>query len=297
MHMKHNLIRRLTAFLLSLLLLGVTVNAADNAQQIMPPWLQWRAEPSWNEFPVQCQSGANTLRGTLTLPKNVEGQLPMAILLHGLNTDQNWCADMAWHLASNGIASVRFDFAGTGTSDGAQEEMTVSTQVQDTLSILEYVQCFHFTDCDNIFLVGKSMGAVDAILATETCASEIRALCLWYPGFGVTAFANHGYLLGVEFDPENLPDTLQVENYTYGSGFLKEAMEINCRTVMARFDKPVLILHGDQDGIAPIGFSYGATSIFPNCTLKVIEGGGHGFWGPQEIGALWAMEKFLKSNL
>lgn len=62
-------------------------------------------------------------------------------------------------LADNGIASVRFDFDGNGASDGAQENMTISSEVRDTVAILDYVESLSFTDRDNILMVGKSMGA------------------------------------------------------------------------------------------------------------------------------------------
>lgn len=73
--------------------------------------------------------------------------------------------------------------------------------------MLDYVEGLDFTDPDNIFVVGKSMGAVDAVLASQGRGDEIRAMCLWYPGFGVTDAVRHGFLLGSFFNPIDLPDT------------------------------------------------------------------------------------------
>ena len=81
----------------------------------------------WTEEPVTCQSGTDTMAGTLTRPTDIDGKMPVVILFHGLSTDSRWCANIAWFLAGEGIASVRFDFAGSGYSTGAQEDMTVSS--------------------------------------------------------------------------------------------------------------------------------------------------------------------------
>ena len=59
----------------------------------------------------------------------------------------------------------------------------------------------------------------------------------------------------------------------------------------------MLIIHGDRDFIAPIQFSFEMSQEFPDCTLKVIPGGYHGFWGFQEIEALNNMLEFFKENL
>ena len=278
--------------------LSVTVSASDGGYREhreapqLPSW-----PPNFTETEVTCVSGGNVLRGTLTRPGNAEGEVPVAILLHGLATDRTWCDDIAWILADNGIASVRFDFAGTGQSDGAQEDMTISSEVSDTLAILDYVESLSFTDRDNIFLVGKSMGGVDAVLAAQGRREEIKAICLWYPGFGVSDTVRHGFLLGSFFNPMDPPETLWAAGYTFGRDFLEEAASLDYTAACRSYDGPVLIIHGDQDFIAPISFSFDMSRVFPDCTMKVVPGGFHGFWGFQELDALNAMLTFLQEQI
>lgn len=277
---------------------AVTAGAADSEyrEHREAPQLP-EGPPSFTESAVTCVSGGEVLSGTLTCPLEMEGQVPVAILLHGLATNRSWCDDMAWMLADNGIASVRFDFAGTGDSTGAQEDMTVSSEVRDTMAILDYVESLEFTDLDNIFLVGKSMGGVDAVLTAQDRGDEIKAMCLWYPGFGVTDSVRHGFLLGQVFDPENPPETLTAAGYTFGQAFLEEAARLDCASACRSYEKPVLIIHGDQDFIAPIPFSFAMSQEFPDCTMKVIPGGFHGFWGYQELEALNTMLEFFQENI
>ena len=277
--------------------LTATAAAADSYREHRPQGDESLRPMDWTEVPVTCASGGDTLAGTLTRPKSAGGTVPMAVLLHGLSTDSRWCDDIAWFLAGEGIASVRFDFAGSGQSTGAQEDMTVSSQVENTVDILDYVQSLDFVDRDNIFLVGKSMGGVDAVLASEKWSGQIKAMCLWYPGFGVGDAVRHGFLLGQFFDPEHPPQTLSAAGYTYGQGFLEEAGALDCTDACRNYKKPVMILHGDQDFIAPIGFSFHMSQVFPDCTLRVVPGGYHGFWGFQELQALMDMTDFFKANI
>ncbi len=278
----------------AMVLCCTAAGADDYREHREPPQFD---PPAIVERAVTCVSGGRVLSGTLTLPADVEGQMPVAILLHGLATDRSWCDDIAWTLAASGIASVRFDFSGTGESDGAQEDMTVSSEIRDTLAILDYVQGLEFADTDNILLVGKSMGGVDAVLAARQRPGEIKAICLWYPAFGLAEAVSRGFLLGQFFDPTDPPETLTAAGYTFGRGFLQEAARLDCASACRSYDGPVLILHGDRDYIAPIGFSFAMSHEFPNCTLRVIPGGGHGFWGYQEMAALESMAAFLQESI
>lgn len=276
---------------------GSALAADDQTYREFKPPREIPSAPQWEQQEVTCQSGDNTLRGTLTVPKEHADQIPVAILLHGLNTDRTWCDDIAWILADNGIASVRFDFDGNGTSDGASEDMTISSEVRDAIAMLDYVEGLSFTDQNNIFLVGKSMGAVDAVLASKGRGDEIRAMCLWYPGFGVGDAVRHGFLLGSTFNPIDLPDTLEAAGYTYGKGFLQEARALDYRSACQSYSGPVMIIHGDADFIAPISYSYEAADLFPDCTLQVVPGGYHGFFGWQEMKALDDMLSFFQENM
>ena len=43
------------------------------------------------------------------------------------------------------------------------------------------------------------------------------------------------------------------------------------------FDGDVLIIHGSKDFIVNKSYSERAAELYENCTLKIIEGAGHGF--------------------
>ena len=74
-------------------------------------------------------------------------------------------------------------------------------------------------------------------------------------------------------------------------------MNLDVTAACRSFEKPVLILHGDRDFVAPIMFSFEMEQVFPDCTLNVVPGGYHGFWGFQELKALNDMRDFIQKNL
>jgi len=42
-----------------------------------------------------------------------------------------------------------------------------------------------------------------------------------------------------------------------------------------RFEKPVLIIHGDADEAVPVEYAYEAAKQYKNCTLKILNGDTH----------------------
>lgn len=99
---------------------------------------------------VECKSRGLTLRGMMHIPDGHEGAVPFVILFHGFCDDRNEInfvhTELSRRLCERGIASVRFDFAGSGESDGRFEDMTVSNEVADGQAILDYVLGLGFVD-------------------------------------------------------------------------------------------------------------------------------------------------------
>ena len=298
--MKH-IVKRAAAMLLTLSVLFACLLpavAADDYRETRPG-NAFSLGPQWTEIEISCSSGGHTLRGTMTCPKEISEEMPVAILLHGLCTDRSWCDDMAWCLAEHGIVSVRFDYYGTGESDGEETDMSVSTELRDTVAILDYVEGLKFTDRDNIFLVGKSMGGLEALLTADARGEEINALCLFYPALVLPDSVRHGYLLGstFTFDPGNLPETLAASSYTFGRSYLSEMAALDIDSIAGKCRNPVLIIHGDADYVAPISYSEAVAEKYDNYTLHVMPGGGHGFGMDREYYALDDMVHFIERNL
>lgn len=48
---------------------------------------------------------------------------------------------------------------------------------------------------------------------------------------------------------------------------------------MKTFEKPVLILHGDGDGIVDMSYSERASETYPDAEFHILSDGGHAFHG------------------
>ena len=131
---------------------------------------------------VECESRGLTLRGMLHVPDQRPGKVPFVILFHGFCDDRNEInfvhTELSRRLCERGIASVRFDFAGSGDSDGRFEDMTVSGEVEDGLAILDYVKSLDFVDQSRIAIHGLSMGGCVASMVAGLRDADVCALSL-----------------------------------------------------------------------------------------------------------------------
>jgi non-heme chloroperoxidase len=76
---------------------------------------------------------------------------------------------------------------------------------------------------------------------------------------------------------------------------IKAFSETDLTGDLARFDKPTLVLHGDDDQIVPIGASAMLSSkLIKNATLKVYKGAPHGMCTTQKDRVNAELLAFLK---
>jgi hypothetical protein len=127
------------------------------------------ADPErFREVEVTVGAEGWSLPGTLTLPES-EGKVPAVVLVHGSgpnDRDETVGAyrpfkDLAWGLASRGIAVLRYDkrtraYPSRVPSDiGLEEEV-----VEDALTALQAVRDQDAVDPRRVFLLGHSLGGI-----------------------------------------------------------------------------------------------------------------------------------------
>ncbi|MCS7180681.1 MAG: alpha/beta fold hydrolase [bacterium] len=109
---------------------------------------------------------------------------PGVILFHGFTG--NKCEShflftkLARKLYKEGISVLRFDFYGSGDSEGNFEDMTLMTEIKDGEKAVEFLKTFDFIDIKRIGVLGLSMGALTATYVASNF-DLIRSLCLWSP--------------------------------------------------------------------------------------------------------------------
>lgn len=128
---------------------------------------------SFTESPVTVTTGHWQLPGTLTLPKG-KGPFPAVVLVQGsgpLDQDETIgpnkpFKDLAWGLASEGIAAVRYEKRtkkyGLKSSDNFAKLTVNEETVDDARSAVALLAGNPAIDPHRIFVVGHSLGAVMA---------------------------------------------------------------------------------------------------------------------------------------
>ncbi len=219
----------------------------------------------------------NILRGTLYLPEG-SGTKPLIITLHELGGDalRPWWVNYSRHWAAHGYAVLGFDFAGGGKrsrSTGLTTEMSVMTEVSDLEYILAYALKWDFVDRDALIFAGGSQGGGVATVVAAKHKDEIAAMVLLYPAFSLPDSLHANYP-----DPDNWPETdTRNAMITIGRRYIEDMYDYNYEDDMRLYDKPVLIVHGGADRIAPLSYSEKAVTVFKYAVLKIIKGAGHVF--------------------
>jgi pimeloyl-ACP methyl ester carboxylesterase len=135
------------------------------------------------------QNGDITLAGTLTIPEG-EGPFPAVVLLTGSgpqNRDEEIFDHRPFHviadyLSRRGIAVLRYDDRGVGSSTGSITEATSADFAQDALAAVSLLAQDARVDRGRIGLLGHSEGALVAPIAVNESDAIAFVVLLAAPG-------------------------------------------------------------------------------------------------------------------
>ena len=219
-------------------------------------------------------SQGNLLRGAVLRPAEAVGPNRTVIICHGFESNMRVTRKYAPIFNEVGYTVVIFDFtrSGSGTSTGDSTTMSVITEKQDLLNLMDYVKGLNCVDENHITLSGCSQGGLVAALAAGERPNEVDNLVLFYPGFSLPHYCRHGYLPDVKVDPYNIPETFWARKVKLGRVFLPAAMSLDPWKEIRPFEKPVLIIHGIEDEAVDIRYSELAEREYKNCKLIRVHG-------------------------
>jgi len=253
---------------------------------------------------VEIESGNLRLRGMLHVPENIKDKVPIVIIFHGLFGNKMGphfiFVKLSRLLERAGIASIRFDFAGSGESDGKFIDMTMGTELKDASNILNYVRTLEFVDNDKIGIVGLSMGGAIASMLAGNRKSDVKTMCLWAPAGNMDEIILGKKYIGGNYEGFRQNSYLDVEGLLVGKGFVDNAKDIRIYEKATEYDKKSLIIHGSKDEEVLLSASQKYTDLWGESSqLKVINGANHTFdkseWAKQVIEhTLEFIEKELK---
>ncbi len=213
---------------------------------------------------------------------STEEKVPAVILFHGFTGDKlephRMFLKISRALEAKGISSFRFDFSGSGESDGNFEDMTVSNEIAEAKRILEYVQSHERIDQTRISLLGLSLGGMIAGTVAGDLPDEIQRLVLLAPAGNMSEIvANMVRQVGADM---SMPYFDRAGDLV-GRNFAIDIQAIDGFTRAKRFQKPVLLIHGTNDMTIPytVSLRYRDEVYNENASVHLIEGADHTFNG------------------
>ncbi len=237
---------------------------------------------TFNELDVTVGEGKWALPGTITLPMG-RGPFNGVVLVHGSGPNDRdetigpskTFRDLAWGLASQGIAVLRYD---KRTFKHAKQltpelisEMTVKEEViEDALLAIKLMRQNDSVDSEKIFLLGHSLGATLAprigmqdpklagliIMAGITRSLEETILDQFTYIYGLSGMTDQQKAeletlknkVNKLKDPE-LSDNISPEDLPFGVpiAYWRDLQENKPLDVVKKISMPILILQGERD--------------------------------------------------
>ncbi|WP_067844049.1 alpha/beta hydrolase family protein [Amphibacillus sediminis] len=248
---------------------------------------------TYNKKVVKIKHHGRTIYGVSYMPENTK-KCPVVIFCHGFNGTNKDFAMHSEYLALNGIASFCFDFCGgsvNSNSDLSTTEMSLFTEKEDLCAVIEYIKQWDLIDSHHIFLFGGSQGRAVVALVAEEYKEDIKGILLLFPAFCIPDNWN-------EVFPtlDSIPDTHEVWGVPLGRVYFETIHGFDIFNHIGKFDKDILIFHGDQDEIVPLMYGEKAAKIYPNAEIEIFQGEGHGFSEPGNRRVIMMTHEFVKSN-
>ena len=207
--------------------------------------------------PLMLDNGEYEIPAIMTSPEGT-AVVPGVILLHGSASHKNEVGDLylrlAEQLASNGIASIRIDFAGTGDSPVDYTHYTLKTAVRDAEVALAFLRSQPQVDDHRIGVVGFSQGGLIAqlLLAQQP---DIKSFVAWssVASDGIGPFADMFETLYMKAKREG-----QVEQQfawrpplSISYEWFEQVMANQSLSGMAEYTGTVLAIAGSNDAVVP----------------------------------------------
>ena len=214
------------------------------------------------------------LHAKLDMPAH-SGRCPLAIVLHGItgHMEERHITAVSKGLVDSGIAALRAELDGHGKSGGEFSEHNLFKWLNNVLAVIDYAKALDFVT--DTYICGHSQGGLTAILAAGMCPEAFKAVIALSPAVSIIEGARSGRLLNFEFDPENVPETLEKSGRKINGNYIRTARLIDLDEAIRSYKGPVLIVHGGADESVPVEYSKAVVGKFSDAKLVIAEGDTH----------------------
>jgi pimeloyl-ACP methyl ester carboxylesterase len=198
------------------------------------------------------------------------GQEPTLMFLPGYASDMEGAKATALDAFAQrrGLAMLRLDYSGTGSSAGRFEDGTLALWLEEALAALD--ELTH----GPVVLTGSSMGGWIALHLAHLRPERVRALV--------------GIAAAPDFTSWGFADGEAAERQGIARGFWESGQRLLVLDGQIVVDCPVRLIHGEQDEEVPLDLAFRIMRALrsSDVQLKVIKGAGHRLSEPREIHAI-----------
>jgi dipeptidyl aminopeptidase/acylaminoacyl peptidase len=209
----------------------------------------------------------------------VRRRAPGVVFFHGFTGDRmesHWIfVKCARALARVGVAALRFDFYGSGESEGEFRQASLSGEIQDAVEAVRFFRGQKDIDAERVGLVGLSLGGCIAACVAEKV--KARAVVLW------SAVAHPAALREIAGDfARPIPGHSGLWEYDareVSQRFLDDAAKYDAAVLLHQYSGPTLIIHPEKDEHVPLSHAedlFGASSAAAKQKV-IVAGADHTF--------------------
>ncbi len=215
-----------------------------------------------------------------------EGRSPTLLFLPGYASDMDGTKALALDAfaESRGLGMLRFDYSGTGSSEGEFEEGKLGGWLDEALHLLDTL-----TD-GPVVLVGSSMGGWIALLMAKQRPKRIAALIgiAAAPDFTDWGFSDREKRILHEEGRLEQPNAYGPEPQVTTLGFWESGEALRLLHQPIAVECPVRLVHGDADMDVPVSVAVKTMRQLRSADVQllVLKGGDHRLSAPQQIDAI-----------
>ncbi len=204
------------------------------------------------EVPIILKVKGKQIVGMLHLPNRKNA--PVIIMCHGWSGNKLgvWNAffvKAAREFSKNGFAALRFDFRGSGDSEGKWEDQTTTTMLEDLNAIISHVLKIPEINKEKIGLVGHSQGGRIILLKTAF-DKRIKCLVTWAARTDLKYFWGEGWI-----DDSKLRERIY-DDYKVTQKWVKDDLKYSVSKSIRKIRVPICVVHGDIDYDVPLSEAY-----------------------------------------
>lgn len=205
------------------------------------------------------------------------GTAPTLLFLPGYASDMEGAKALALDAfaEARGLAMLRLDYSGTGSSGGKFEDGTLAVWLEEALAALDRLAM------GPIVIVGSSMGGWIALHLALLRPERVRALV--------------GIAAAPDFTEWGFADGDDAASKGIARGFWESGQRLLLLDSEIGIDCPVRLLHGEVDRDVPLDVAFRLMRALrsSDVQLNVVKGGGHRLSEPHEIRAILATVEAL----